>query len=65
MIKILKEFFNFNKEVDNKNTETFSYFFTKSSSKEKRGVFDRVIRNANKEQLDLVSRYKKIYGEGK
>lgn len=41
----------------NHKENKFAKFFTESSSKEKVKVLKQVVRQANKDQLDLVERY--------
>lgn len=55
MIKIIKHFLGFNEAK--KPTTDFSVFFHSASSAEKKKLLAGVVREANKDQRDLVSKY--------
>ena len=55
MIKTIKKFMGLSK--DKKPTTDFSVFFHDASSAEKKKVLEQVVREANKDQRDLVEKY--------
>ncbi|MBM2817561.1 MAG: hypothetical protein HW401_151 [Parcubacteria group bacterium] len=55
MIRKIKTFLGFNREK--KPTTDFSAFFHNASSAEKKKLLESVVREANKDQRDLVKRY--------
>ena len=55
MIMKIKRFFSFNKTHE--PTTDFSAFFHNASSAEKKKLLEGVVREANKDQRDLVSKY--------
>lgn len=62
MIKVIKHFLGLNKAK--KPTTDFSVFFHDASSAEKKKFLAGVVREANKDQRDLVNKYdiaKKAY----
>ncbi|MCK4635706.1 MAG: hypothetical protein KAT32_02485 [Candidatus Moranbacteria bacterium] len=59
MIKIL-EFFKDIIISKSEEQDDFADFFLRASSKEKKKVFKRVIRKANKDQKKYIERYEKM-----
>ena len=55
MIKKIKHFLGLNK--DKEPTTDFSVFFHSASSAEKKKLLQTVVREANKDQRDLVKKY--------
>lgn len=55
MIRKIKTFLGFNK--NKQPTTDFSAFFHNASSSEKKKLLESVVREANKDQRDLVKRY--------
>ncbi len=55
MIHKIKTFLGFKREI--KPTTDFSAFFHNASSAEKKKLLGAVVREANKDQRDLVKRY--------
>lgn len=59
MIDVIKRFF-MGKE---KPKTDFSEFFTSASSGEKKKLLREVIQDANRDQLELVERHKKMFSK--
>lgn len=55
MIKKIKTFFGFKRKKE--PTTDFSLFFHSASSTEKKKLLEAVVKEANKDQRDLVKRY--------
>lgn len=55
MIQKIKNFIGFSKEK--KPTTDFSGFFHDASSAEKKKLLEQVVREANKDQRDLIEKY--------
>lgn len=55
MIRKIKTFLGFKREKE--PTTDFSTFFHSASSAEKKKLLESVVREANKDQRDLVKRY--------
>lgn len=55
MIRKIKDFLGFKREKG--PTTDFSAFFHNASSAEKKKLLESVVREANKDQRDLVRRY--------
>ncbi|MDP3792729.1 MAG: hypothetical protein Q8Q89_03280 [bacterium] len=60
MTKILKKLFS----KKNKKAE-FSGFFRDASMDEKKTLLEKVVREANQDQRDLVEKYDKIYSKSR
>lgn len=58
MIQKIKTFLGF--KCKKEPTTDFSVFFHKASSAEKKKLLESVVREANKDQRDLVGRYGRI-----
>ncbi len=56
MIKKIKSFLGFSRSKQ--PTTDFSAFFHNTSSAEKKKLLESVVREANKDQRDLVERYR-------